>query len=502
MAIYVSGEGIPVQENRQSVFDVEESRIFRTELSVPKAGYYRVRVGYSHNMWDAWMQLDVVGESGETMRCIPPLPRKYTQTTLLLYLFSGVNRITAVPRCDHIVHFWEMELLGEAAELNPEVIPSEDRFYLSEPRERRLTMVSFTGVPEKITAEDREIPFELESKALYDHADPVETREPYTYHHIRLHPDALSGMEAGEHILTIHLPENQSVPYRLTVKKERKKYDFQIVNLDVNHGNCVLLRLPNGKNLLIDTGTENSAGDVIFPYLEEQKIGIDYLLISHYHGDHAGSLAAVLERYPLEKPGDEVVRPFLAAADHEKRESLLSAYRFLDSSVLCRYDRLDWIWDLGGVEILVLNSSYERDGRESIPGSRGGNETSVSMIVSYRGFRYYHGADNHAVNQQRNLKDFSEAGQISQLECHYMQANHHFHGDLLPEMIRTINPVAVVVPAHQAIYSRSAYMVEYVRDVKEMDYPNKRLQDTFVSYMSGTVCAFINSAEDWHYETY
>ena len=84
-----------------------------------------------------------------------------------------------------------------------------------------------------------------------------------------------------------------------------------------------MLRLPNGKNLLIDTGTENSAGDVIFPYLEEQKIGIDYLLISHYHGDHAGSLAAVLERYPLEKPGDEVVRPFLAAADHEKRESLL-----------------------------------------------------------------------------------------------------------------------------------------------------------------------------------
>lgn len=82
-----------------------------------------------------------------------------------------------------------------------------------------------------------------------------------------------------------------------------------------------------------------------------------------------------------------------------------------------------------------------------------------------------------------------------------MQANHHFHGDMLPKMIHAINPIAVVVPAHQAIYSRSAYMVDYVQGVVETDYPNKRLKDTFVSYMSGTVTALINSDKDWHYET-
>ena len=82
-----------------------------------------------------------------------------------------------------------------------------------------------------------------------------------------------------------------------------------------------------------------------------------------------------------------------------------------------------------------------------------------------------------------------------------MQANHHFHGDMLPEMIRAINPVAVVVPAHQAIYSRSAFMVDYCQSVADFGYEGKRLKDTFVSYMSGTVTALINSEDDWHYET-
>ena len=75
-------------------------------------------------------------------------------------------------------------------------------------------------------------------------------------------------------------------------------------------------------------------------------------------------------------------------------------------------------------------------------------------------------------------------------------------GGVGPEMIHAINPVAVLIPAHQAIFSRSAYMVDYLRDVVDADYPGKRLKDTFVSYMNGTVTALVNGEDDWHYETY
>lgn len=486
----------------QNVFDVAEELIFKTSLTVSKSGFYRIGVRYTHSNWDAWLKLDITGETGETVTYIPPLPNKYSESIILVYLFEGVNRISMAPRFDQPVSIREIFIVDEMPALEPRVIPTCDRFCLSSPRARRLVVVSYTGAPTKITAGNTEIPFEIEDKALYDHADPVETKEPPTYYHLRLHPDAVSCLGEGEHTLTIHLPENESIVYTLTVEKVRKEYAFQIVSLDVNHGNCVLLRLPNGKNLLIDTGTANCAEDVIFPYLDEQGITLDYCLISHYHGDHVGCLDAVLEKYPMAKPDETEMKKYLAPECSDKRMEYLSNYQYLDNKLLCRYDRLDKIWDLGGVEITVLNSKYEENGDEALPGSRDENGTSVSMIVRYNGFQYYHGADNHAPNQRKNLADFTAAGKLADLECHYMQANHHFHGDLYPEMIRAINPVAVVVPAHQAIFSRSAYMVDYVQGVVEADYENKRLKDTFVSYFSGTVLASVNSAEDWHYETY
>ena len=128
--------------------------------------------------------------------------------------------------------------------------------------------------------------------------------------------------------------------------------------------------------------------------------------------------------------------------------------------------------------------------------------TRGSLLVSYKGFKYYHGADNHSPNQRRTLEDYTAAGKLADLECQYMQANHHFHGCMYPPLIHALNPVAIVVPAHQAIYSRSAYMVDFEQGVVETDYPNKRLKDTFVSYMSGTVMASVNSGDDWRYETF
>lgn len=491
-----------MSETMQHVFDVEEHLIFRTTLTVAQAGFYRVKVRYAHSNWDAWLKLEITGETGQTYTAIPPLPNKYPESTMILPLFAGENRILMAPRFDQPVDIHEMVILEGPLDLKPKTIPAADYFYLDALWDRRLTVVSYTGAPVQITAGEREIAYELEDKALYDHADPVETKEPSTYYHIRLQGDVLSGLGEGEHELTIHLPENQTVAYTLTVEKTRKSYDFQVVSLDVNHGNCVLLRLPNGRNLLIDTGTENCAGDVIFPYLEEQGIGVDYFLVSHYHGDHVGCLDKVLERFPLAKPEEAEARIRLATADRGKRAEYLSQFRYLDNKTLCRYDRLDRIWDLGGVEITVLNSKYEADGSPVAHAFRDENETSVSLIVRYKGFQYYHGADNHAPNQQRTLADFTAAGRLEELQCHYMQANHHFHGDMLPDMIRAINPVAVVVPAHQAIFSRSAYTVDYVQAVEEADYENKRLKDTFVSYMNGTVTALVNGEDDWHYETY
>ena len=471
---------------------------YRTTLTAPQNGFYNVDFCYSHSNWDTWMKLDIVGENGETVSYIPPLPRKYTKTTMLLYLFKGVNRIIAAPRYDQPTLITDIYVSEKVPQLTPTVTPTSDYLYLDAPLPRRLMVISYTGAPLMITKGDTHIPFELEDKTIYDDPNAVEEIEPFNYYHVKLSADALSALAEGVHELKIVLPEDKSVSYKLHVSQTASACNFKIVSLDVNHGNSVLLRLPNGKNLLIDTGTQRCAEEVLFPYFDAHGITPDYLLITHYHGDHMGCLDEVLSRYPRAIP--DKAGTYIGSTEDE-RGAYLSQYQYLDCSMLRRYDRLDRIWDLGGVEVTVLNSHFDENGNAVEPEGVYSNGSSVSLLVHYKGFQYYHGADNHAHEQQENLRDFTAWGKLDELRCHYMQANHHFHGDMYPEMIRAINPVAVLVPASAAIYARSAFMVDYLQSVVGTEFPGKRLKETFVSYFSGTVTVFVNSGDDWHYET-
>lgn len=483
-------------DHMQNVFGSEYN--YSTTLTAPESGFYRVVFCYSHNNWDLWMKLDIIGENGETLSYIPPLPKKSTKTSLLFYLFKGTNRINIAPRFDHPVTFTDIYVSDEVPQLTPTVTPTCDRFYTDAPHARRFTVVSYTGTPLQITENGRNIPFELLDKSVYNDPDAIEEREPFNCYHIKLSVDDLSGLAEGVHDLTIHLPKDQTVTYQLYVEPAAAAYGLQIVSLDVNHGNAALLRLPNGKNLLIDTGTPRCAKEVLFPYFDTHGIKPEYCLITHFHEDHMGCLDEIMSRYPLSIP--DHAKSYIGASE-EERAAYLSQYQYLDCTMVCQYDRLDKIWDLGGVEITVLNSGYDANGNPLTEDSIGGNTTSVSLLVRYNGFQYYHGADNQEPNQQKNLDDYAAWGKLDELHCHYMQANHHFHGTLCSEMIRTLNPVAVLIPANAAIYSRSAFMVDYLQDVVEADYPGKRLKETFVSYFSGTVTVSVNSGDDWHYET-
>ncbi len=486
----------------EPVLDVFASEyIYRTTLTVPENGFYNVDFFYSHDNWDTWMKLDIVGENGETVCYIPPLPKKYKSTTMLLYLFAGTNRITAAPRFDQPTVITNIALSDKVPTLSPSITPSGDRFYLDKPKDRRILVISYTGAPIGVTDGDTVLPFETEKQSLYENSsalEPMEQKEPFNHYHIKLSADTLRELSEGVHELTILLPQEQKITYTLHVEKNASESAFKIVSLNVGHGNCTLLRLPNGKNLLIDTGIKSCAKEVILPYLEKHGLSVDYCLITHFHGDHIGCLDQILDRYPLSVP--KYPGNFIKTSAEERTE-YLSRFKYLDSSMLCRYDRLDKIWDLGGVEITVLNSRFDQNGDPIDPNFRDENQTSVSMLVKYNGFSYYHGADNEAPNQKKTLADFTAWGKVDELACHYMLGNHHFHGDLDTAAIRAINPVAILVPANAALYSRSAFMVDFMQEVAKADFAGKRLKDLFVSYFSGTVTVSVNSGDDWHYET-
>src|SRR5471032_885339 len=84
---------------------------------------------------------------------------------------------------------------------------------------------------------------------------------------------------------------------------------LQMVSIDVEGGGGTLFVTPDGHSLLIDTGNpEESRGAPVAHPSSEQIVNaahmlglkrIDFLIMTHYHVDHAGGVVGLLKRIPI-----------------------------------------------------------------------------------------------------------------------------------------------------------------------------------------------------------
>ncbi len=69
--------------------------------------------------------------------------------------------------------------------------------------------------------------------------------------------------------------------------------------LDVGQGDACYLELPGEKTMLIDAGTSN-AEETILKFLHEKGCEkLDYVIATHPHADHIGSMTAVIQEFPV-----------------------------------------------------------------------------------------------------------------------------------------------------------------------------------------------------------
>src|SRR5437879_13305897 len=81
----------------------------------------------------------------------------------------------------------------------------------------------------------------------------------------------------------------------------QKGRTLDIYSIDVEGGQSTLFISPSGESLLVDTGSpgERDADRIVATAKQAGLTRIDYLVITHYDGDHVGGAKDLSDRLPI-----------------------------------------------------------------------------------------------------------------------------------------------------------------------------------------------------------
>jgi beta-lactamase superfamily II metal-dependent hydrolase len=170
---------------------------------------------------------------------------------------------------------------------------------------------------------------------------------------------------------------------------------LRIYHIDVEQADAALIIMPNGKTLLVDSG-KNRQGSRIKAVMDLAGVTrIDAFVNSHYHEDHFGGIddlvkmgVSVLETY------DRGKKEFVD--EEEKQKPTFEGYMAAvgeDAHALRPGDTID-LDPLVTVRCIAASGFVigEADGP---PPTHEENDLSVSILVTFAGFKAFFGGDTH-----------------------------------------------------------------------------------------------------------
>lgn len=196
-------------------------------------------------------------------------------------------------------------------------------------------------------------------------------------------------------------------------QKPQAQKTLDIYFLDTEGGQSTLFASPSGESLLMDTGTKDSAGqqvDRIMAAIKEAGIQqLDYVIVSHYHGDHVGNAAELANRLPIRHffdhgPFTVELQPNRAAAFN----SYLTVRERARATVPKPGDKIP----VAGLDVEVVSSAGQlltspvaaapgagvrnpacREASDKVQDPTPENYESVGILVQYGRFRFLDLAD-------------------------------------------------------------------------------------------------------------
>lgn len=209
-------------------------------------------------------------------------------------------------------------------------------------------------------------------------------------------------------LLLLLVPAFSLFSPNLSIDREAKVYI-----LDVGQGDAAFIEFSGGEKMLIDTGPGSryfhAGRSVVSPFLRMKGVSkIDYIVVSHFHEDHAGGLTYILKNF-------DVSELWVSACSMDKGIELKGIKR--EKCMVRVVERGFSISLKGGEMVEVLHPSsrfcdeYGRE--EKINGGRRGedrkeNDSSIYLLVDISGVRFLWTGDGESRAEQEvsnKLKD-------------------------------------------------------------------------------------------------
>lgn len=235
--------------------------------------------------------------------------------------------------------------------------------------------------------------------------------------------------------------------------------NLDIYLVDVEGGQGTLVVSPSGQSLLIDTGIAGAEGrdpkriyDLAANVAHLSKI--DYLLITHYHGDHIGGVPALAKMIPIEKFLDH--GELTLEAEKPAMVQLWSAYKQVAEgkrTVLQAGDKIP----IKGLNITVVsaagkaiskpingggpNAALCKDAQQKQTDQDPENGSSVGILLTYNKFRFVDLGDLPWLQEQQLACPVNMLGTVDV----YQTTHHGLDRSGSPQLVWALQPRVVLM---------------------------------------------------------
>lgn len=224
---------------------------------------------------------------------------------------------------------------------------------------------------------------------------------------------------------------------------------LQIHHIDMGQGDSAVMITPSGTVVMFDIGRDIAKKkdcSAETDYLDQLGVKkIDYLFVSHYHFDHIDCVPEVLERFPLQGPSYDrgtgqsepktaTYRNYVAAVGANRKTGSPGDQISLDAGP-----------NTVTLTILSASGSYKDGGAIKQVKTTDENDLSLSVLISFGGFREEIGGDlsGEETSMYQDVESYvaKSVGSLDVYKVHHHCSSHSSN----PTWLQTTSPTVAII---------------------------------------------------------